>query len=435
VLRASLGPVLALVTMAGVFALAKYRLGLHVAFALMLAAVAVPLVSGFGFPLSQLVEGTFGYFYLILILCSGLVFFGLLKEAGALEVITRDLVRLFGGRPRAFLCLLTLLLMLPGMFTGFGGVAVLTAGVLAGPILLRLGVPRPEAAAIVALASMFGMVAPPVNFPALLIVDGINMPYAGFGGILSLLSFPLALFSTLYLGARHARPIAPADRAALLAGSATSASARVAAYGPLVLVALLVVLIRAFPRVVPDLSTPLILVLGAGLTAAARPRTARFFRASAEALRGSGLHLVGVLLAVGMVMQMLTLSGIRGLLVVATLSLAGSLVLISTVVALPLLGGVLTALGVSTVVAVPLALGFVDKDMIVTVAGLSLIASLAEFTPPTAISGVLAAHVLGGESFGAVWRRALVPMAVTAVVGVLTIALANPIARVLAVGR
>ena len=97
---------------------------------------------------------------------------------------------------------ITFLIMLPAMLTGSAPASVLSTGVLVLPILLEIGVSKDDAAAIIALGSLFGMVAPPVNVPAMLIGTGVYMPYEGFAIPLLFLTLPLAIFSVLYIGRR-----------------------------------------------------------------------------------------------------------------------------------------------------------------------------------------------------------------------------------------
>ena len=81
------------------------------------------------------------------------------------------------------------------MFTGIAGVAVLAAGAFAAPLLQRAGLAPPLAAAYIAVMGTLGMVAPPLNVPAMVMADGVNMPFAGFAASLWALSLPTALFA------------------------------------------------------------------------------------------------------------------------------------------------------------------------------------------------------------------------------------------------
>ena len=65
---------------------------------------------------------------------------------------------------------------------------------------MGLGLAAERAAAIVAMGGILGMVAPPINIPAMLIGTGIDLPYVGFGAPLAVVAFPLALAIVYGLG-------------------------------------------------------------------------------------------------------------------------------------------------------------------------------------------------------------------------------------------
>ncbi len=49
------------------------------------------------------------------------------------------------------------------------------------------------------MGAIYGMIAPPVNIPAMIIGGGIDMPYVGFALPLLVCTVPLAIFSALSL--------------------------------------------------------------------------------------------------------------------------------------------------------------------------------------------------------------------------------------------
>jgi hypothetical protein len=146
---------------------------------------------------------------------------------------------------------------------------------------------------------------------------------------------------------------------------------------------------------------------------------------------GTPLLLAAVLVTVGILVQVMTLTGVRGWLVVSTMSLTVPWNYVSLALGMPLLGGALTAMSVSDVIGVPAAFSFIGQDMIINVAALSAIASLAEFVPPTAIAAALSCYVVGGGSIGQVIRRAWPPMAVLLVVALLMLIFARQLTGIL----
>ena len=111
---------------------------------------------------------------------------------------------------------------------------------------------------------------------------------------------------------------------------------------------------------------------------------------------GTPLHLAAVLVTVGILVQIMTLTGVRGWLVISTMTLTAPWNYVSLALGMPLLGGALTSMSVSDVIGVPAAFSFIGQDMILNVVALSAVASLAEFVPPTAIAAALSCYVVGG---------------------------------------
>ena len=74
----------------------------------------------------------------------------------------------------------------------FSRIAVLSAGVFVVPALRRIGYDDATIAAFIAVVATAGMIAPPMNVPAMLIADGVNMPWTNVSRALLALSLPLA---------------------------------------------------------------------------------------------------------------------------------------------------------------------------------------------------------------------------------------------------
>lgn len=370
--------------------------------ALIAAAVAAALGAGFGIPFRHLVEGGFGYLNLVLALFAGAFFGHALRVSGAAEGLAHAVLAGVGGRRLAALAIAAALLFVTGMFVGLGGVAVLAVGGFVAPILARLGFAPARAAAFIAVLAACGMVAPPVNAPAMVIADGVNMPYAEFAGPLLALALPPALFAILWYRQGAGRWV-PNDAAGLGRKALCGGSA-------IVLVLGFWACLRGFPVVIPDPSVPIILVLGALAVTPLLDRRG-WTQVMGATFSGVPLMLAAVLIAVGVAVQIMTLTGIRGWLVIHAMSLPAPWTYLG-LLSLPLFGSVLTVIGTANVLGVPFALGFISQNMILNVSALAAISAVAEFAPPTAISAALAAYVVGGARLGAIIREALAPMAV-----------------------
>ena len=173
--------------------------------ALMFGALAGGLVSGNGIPVRHLVEGSFTYFDPMLIIFTAMFFMRVIEENGALGALARWIIATFEGKPSAMLAVVTLFIMFPAMLTGISTTSILTTGAVIAAPLISLGVPCATTGALIAMSAIMGMIAPPVNLIAMLIGQGVDMPYVGLEGPLSALAFPLAFASSFALGYRHLR--------------------------------------------------------------------------------------------------------------------------------------------------------------------------------------------------------------------------------------
>src|SRR2546421_9440993 len=160
--------------------------------AFLVVAVATALLGDFGIPFRHLVEGGFGFINLVLALFAGAFFGHMMRASGAADAAAAGLVHLARGRVLPVLALAGAPLFVVGMFVGLSGVAVLSAGVFAVPALRRLGYDDATIAAFLAVLATAGMIAPPMNVPAMLIANGVNMPWTGVTKPLLALALPLA---------------------------------------------------------------------------------------------------------------------------------------------------------------------------------------------------------------------------------------------------
>lgn len=412
------------IVMVGVFAAASFALRQPIAVALAIASIIGALVAGNGVPVAQLIEGAFGYLDTILIIFCAMIFMKTVQHIGLMESVAAWMIRKFRLLPFQLTMGITALLMLPGMITGSSSAAVLTSGAIVTPTLLRLGVPPVKAAAAIALAAIYGMTAPPINIPAMIIGGGIDMPYVGFGIPLLICTVPLAIFTGMLL-------IFPSLKTSSAEGGIEddeglekelTRMARVPLTPRLMLpFFVLVVLLggeRIFPQYAPSLGMPLAFLLAAasGLLVGQKWNP---FEAATEAIQ-QALPVAGILVGVGMFIEIMTLTGVRGFFVVSALALPAWLLYVGIATSLPLFGAV-SAYGSATVLGVPFLLALLGSDEIVVGSALSLIAGLGDLMPPTALAGLFAAQVVGVKNYFSVLKVCLLPAVVTAAWGILII--------------
>lgn len=405
---------LTLVVILVVFILGSFAVKLPIGLAMVAAAMGGTLVAGLGIPLRHLVEGAFGYIDTMLVIATAMIFMKVIQQSGTLDFISRKIITKYYKRPSLLLMLLMLLIMFPGMITGSSTAAVLSTGALVAAVLINLGIPKVETAAIIAMGGLLGMIAPPVNVPVMIIGGGVDMPYMGFTLPLLAMTLPVAFFSVLFLGLKHCReldidvvmgrlPEVPNINGFVLVS-------------PLVVVGALMVGTQALPGVIPALGMPLIFVLGI-LTGIVTSKRVRPFQACADAIKDA-LPVLGILVGVGMIIQVMTLTGVRGFIVISALSLPSIFLYLGIATSIPLFGAV-SAYGSASVLGVPFLLALLGGNEIIVGAALSLIASIGDLVPPTALAGIFAAQVVGINNYFVVLRKCLIPALVVIITGII----------------
>ncbi|MGF6905565.1 TRAP transporter large permease subunit [Fusobacterium sp. PH5-44] len=413
-------------TMVLVFAVSCFCLKLPVSIAMVLSAIAATLIAGKGIPIRHLVEGMFGYLDTILVIASAMIFMNVIQEIGTLNALSGSILRKFYSKPIILLILLMFISMFPGMVTGSSTAAVLTAGSIVAPILIMMGIPKLESATIIALGGMLGMIAPPVNIPAMIIGGGIDMPYVGFTIPLLLLTVPVAIFSVLYLGLKHVKNINFKEIEEKMDFSDLNQYG-MKLYIPVLIALFLMIMDKVAPKYF-GLGMPLIFMISA-IIGIFCGKKINFIQVSKSAIN-QALPVLGILMGVGMFIQVMTMTGVRGYIVVNSLSMPQGFIYLAMAIAIPLFGAV-SSFGAASVLGVPFLMVFLSKNQIITASAISLIASLGDLMPPTALAGIFAAQVVDLEKYTPILRKSIVPAIVIIVYSILIIVFSNNIASII----
>lgn len=414
---------LAFVVMIGVFLLGCFVCKLAPGISMMAASLAGALVGGEGLALRHLVEGTFSYIDTILIIASAMIFMRVIEASGALDAITSVIVERFHKVPALMLCFIMLIIMFPAMITGSDTASVLTAGSIMVPVLILMGVPPLETACILAMGGMLGMIAPPTNIPAMIIGGGIDIPYVGFAVPLILLTFPLAFLFALMFGYKYVKKVNYLEiKGRLNLEIREKYGLRI--YIPLVLAIVLMILNKAVPAI-PDMGMPLVFLISA-VVGCFTGNKLNLAKQAKEAIN-SVLPVMGILMGVGMFLQVMTVTGVRGLIVTACMAMPNLAKYAAIAIMIPLFGAV-SSYGAASVLGVPFLLSFLAKDEIVVASALSLISGVGDMVPPTALAGIFAAQVVGLDNYVPVMKKCLLPVAIMIVWGLLFIVFADQLA-------
>ena len=407
------------IAMVGVFLIGCFVFKLPVSLSMVLSAIAGSLVGGQGIAVRHMVEGMFSYVDTILVIASAMVFMKVIEKSGALDAISSVIIERFHKFPALMLCLIMIIIMFPGMITGSSTASVLSAGSIMAPVLMMMGVPALETASILAMGGILGMIAPPTNLPAMIIGAGIDIPYSGFELPLALLTFPLAFLFVLMFGYKYVKKMDYLTvKAQLRTESREKFGLRV--YIPIVLAIVLMVLSKAVPAF--SIGMPLVFLISAlvGCFTGYKFNLAKVAKESISSV----LPVMGILMGVGMFIQIMTLTGVRGLIVTSCLSLPGWALYVAMAISMPLFGAV-SSFGSASVLGVPFLLAFLAKEEIIVASALSLVASLGDMMPPTALAGIFAAQVVGLEKYTPVLKKCLIPCLIIIVWAVIFILGAN----------
>lgn len=388
--------------------------------ALFFAALAGALAGGAGIPVRHIVEGAFTYLDIILIFVTATLFMNLLKESGGIAFVIRGILSRFHRHRSVLFVLITLLLLIPGALTGAGSVTVLITGGMIAVVLHYMGIARPRAAAIIFILAGLSAAAPPVSLWAMLTAAGVNMPYVGFFLPLLVPCVVLALLTIFILGWKG-RPV-DLEKALAELPDAPAKMNWLKVILPFLVFFALVLAGRIWPHSLPIIGLPMMFVAAAAVTFLLSPVKLDFLKVSRDTIHQL-LPLIGTLTCVGILVQIMTLTGVRGLIAVTIVTLPLTIVFLSLSVVLPVSEAVLMW-GAAPVLGVPLVLLFntIGLNPIVALAGMSVIWPLGDALPPTAIIGRLTKDTVGmEESYGRMLVYCLVPAVLIIVTGTLMV--------------
>ena len=249
---------------------------------------------------------------------------------------------------------------------------------------------------------------------------GVNMPYVGFFWPLMLPCLIAGLFTIFFLGWKGA----PADLDKALAELPVAPAGMnwLKIILPFVVFLGLIFIGRTWPHSTVVTGLPLMFLCAALTSYLLSPQKINFLQISRRTIEQL-LPLLGTLTCVGILVQIMTLTGVRGLLAVTTVTLPIAVVYASLFIVLPVSEAVLMW-GAAPVLGVPLVLLFntMGLNPIVALAGMSIIWPLGDALPPTAIIGRLTVDVTGFDGpYRQFLKACLVPAIMMMVIGTLMV--------------
>ena len=405
--------------MVAIYVLAKV-LKLSTELSMLAAALSGGLAAGFWIPARHIAEGSITYLDINLIFITATLFMNILKESGGVAFAVRSILKRFHNNRVLLLILMTLLLLIPGALTGAGSVTVLITGGMVAVVLHYMGISKVRTAAIVFIIAGLSAAAPPVSLWAMMTAAGVNMPYVGFFMPLLVPCIVGALITIFILGGKGEKPDIGKVLMELPEPPLKMNWIRILL--PFLVFFGLIFMGRQWPHSTPIIGLPLMFLFAAATSFFLSPKPLNFFKISKETIKQL-LPLIGTLTCVGILVQIMTLTGVRGFLAVTAVTLPIYVVFGSLFFLLPVSEAVLMW-GAAPVIGVPLILLFntIGLNPIVALAGMSVIWPLGDALPPTAVIGRLTVDVVGAkDSYSKFLKTCMIPAAIIMVIGTLMV--------------
>ena len=369
----------------------------------------------------HLVEGSSTYLDVILVFSTATIFMAIVNESGGVNYVVRATIRAFHNKRLAALIVLMIIVLIPGALTGAGSISLLVVGAPVAMALKLLGISHKRAAAILFIVAGLSAAAPPVNIWAMILCAGTAIPYVGFELPLAVPVLICGVFTMLVLGWKKERTI---DLASALK-EMPEVPARMTWWRvaiPFLVFFGSVAAYRVFPFATPILGLPLQFTLSALAALLVSPSKIKILSLSRDTVKRL-LPLISTVVIVGMLQQIMTATGVRGLLSFAVISIPLVFLLISLAIVIPVSEGVLTY-GAAAVLGIPLVwyLDSIGFHATVAIAGLTLLWPLGDGLPPTALIGRLS--VMVSDYKGSYWeviKTAWLPWIFITIVGILMV--------------
>ena len=408
------------------YAIAKWR-KLSVELSMLASAVAGGLAGAvintppIGTLARHLIEGSFTYLDVILVFTTATIFMAIVSESGGVNYVVRATIKYFYNLRIIALFLLMTIILIPGALTGAGSVSLLVVGAPTALALGYLGISQKKVAAILFIVAGLSAAAPPVNIWAMILCAGTAIPYVGFELPLGIPVLILGTFTMLVLGWKKEGTM---DKQKALEDM-PEVPAKMTWWRvllPFLVFFGLVVAYRIWPFDMPILGLPLQFVLAALVAWLVSPKKINILVLSRDTTKRL-LPLLATIAVVGSLQQIMTATGVRGLLSFTVISIPLTLLFISLILIIPISEGVLTY-GAAAILGIPLIWYFdsIGLHATVAIAGLTLLWPLGDGLPPTALIGRLSVMVSDYKgSYVSFLKSTWLPWIIITAVGILMV--------------
>jgi hypothetical protein len=267
--------------------------------------------------------------------------------------------------------------------------------------------------------------APPINLWAMMAAAGANMPYVGFFLPLGIVSVLGSVFSMFYLGWKGTPVELDKIMGELPEPTKGMRTWKVAL--PFVILLALMLAGRIWPWTMPTIGLPLMFVIVSAVTAVISPVRLPLFKIARETVEGL-LPLIGVMVVVGILVQIMALTGARGLISLGVVTLPLGVIFAALWLILPFAEG-LVQYAAAPLLGIPLLflLNMKGINPIIALSGMAVMFPIGDMLPPTTVVGRATAMTVGytGPYYKGFVRQCLVPSAFILMMGTLYIIFGN----------
>jgi hypothetical protein len=369
----------------------------------------------------HLVEGTFTYLDVMLVFVTATIFISIIAESGGVNYVVRGIIKAFYKLRILALLLLMLVILIPGALTGAGSVSILTVGAPCALALGYLGISKRRVTAILFIIAGLSAAAPPVNIWAMIVCAGTAIPYVGFELPLGIPVLVLGTFSILVLGWKREKKI-PLDEVLQNMPSVAEGMRWWRVMLPFLAFFGLVAVTRIWPFALPVMGLPLEFTIAAVVAFLVSPKKINLLKVSRDTVKLL-TPLLATMAIVGSLQQIMTVTGVRGLISYIVISTPLILLYLLLLFIIPVSEGVLTY-GGAAIIGIPLVwfLDSIGLHATVVIAGLSLLWPLGDGLPPTALIGRLSVMMSEYKgTYGSFLKATWLPWVVITITGILMV--------------
>jgi len=257
----------------------------------------------------------------------------------------------------------------------------------------------------------------------MIIGGGVDMPYIGFTIPLLLVSLPPALFTAIYFRIRFVKAYNIEDVLQKLETLKTSKQG-FKIFIPLIFVIVYMVSEIIFHDFIPHFGVPLIFTIGAIMGVFMTPGI-KVITVSRNALQ-MAMPVIVILVGVGMFLQIMTLTGVRGYLAVSALQLPDAIKYMAATI-MPFMG---SAYASASVIGVPLVYVFIGKSVLIVTAALVLMAALGDLMPPPSLLCAYAAQTVEEKNHFKILKQSIIPIIFSMFTGIMVLIFADELSKI-----